>query len=167
MGANEETKASNVEKGGEEDKDYWFYRNDGGKRKSEHAARVEDRPQIDIKEAVGTHEFTVAPRSMFSVDRSMLHCSLKSSLMCILEKLPAIAADLTTNIPVVFNQEKTTNVPVVSSEELTTNVSVVSNEELTTSVPVVSSEELNTNVPAISNEEYQRVDDSVYCQWNS
>lgn len=51
------------------------------------------RPQINIKEAVGTYEFTVVPRSMLSVDGSMLHCSLKSSLMRILEKLPAIAPD--------------------------------------------------------------------------
>jgi hypothetical protein len=38
------------------------------------------RPQIDIKEAVGTYEFTVVPRSMFAVDGSMLHCSLKVPL---------------------------------------------------------------------------------------
>ena len=64
---------------------------------------------------------------------------LQTWMMRILEKLPAIAADLTTNVPVVSNQEKTTNVPVVSSEELITNVSVVSNEELTTKVSMTMS----------------------------
>lgn len=151
---------------GEEDNDYRYYRNGGATRKSQLFASMVARPQIDIKEAVDcTYEFTVFRRSMFSVDGSMLHCSLKSSLMCILEKLPANAADLTTNVPVVSNQELTTKVPVVSNKELTTNapvvsdesfitnVSVVSKQELKTNVPVVSDEELNTNVPAVSNEE--------------
>ena len=46
------------------------------------------RPEIDIKEAVGVYEFSVVPRSMFSADGTMLHCSSKSDLMDILEKLP-------------------------------------------------------------------------------
>ena len=45
-------------------------------------------PEIDIKEAVGVYEFSVVPRSMFAADGNMLHCSAKSALMGILEKLP-------------------------------------------------------------------------------
>lgn len=45
-------------------------------------------PEIDIKEAVGVYEFSVVPRSMFAADGKMLHCSAKSALMGILEKLP-------------------------------------------------------------------------------
>ena len=47
------------------------------------------RPEIDIKEAVGVYEFSVVPRSMFAADGNMLHCSAKSALMSILEKLPS------------------------------------------------------------------------------
>ena len=36
-------------------------------------------PETDIREAIGQHEFSVIPRSMF-------HCSMKSALMSILEK---------------------------------------------------------------------------------
>ena len=92
------------------------------------------RPQIDIKEAVGTYEFTVVPRSMFAVDGSMMHCSLKSALMHILEKLHAHVAELTTHVPIVPNQELTTHVHIVPNQELTTHVSIVPNEELTTQV---------------------------------
>jgi hypothetical protein len=92
------------------------------------------RPQIDIKEAVGTCEFTVVPRSMFAVDGSMMHCSLKSALMHILEKLHAHAAELTTHVPIVPNQELTTHVHIVPNQELTIHVSIVPNEELTTQV---------------------------------
>lgn len=45
------------------------------------------RPGIDIKEAVGIYEFSVVPRSLFAADGTMLHCSCKSTLMHILEKL--------------------------------------------------------------------------------
>ena len=45
-------------------------------------------PEIDIKEAVGVYEFSVV-RSMFAADGNMLHCSTKSALMSILEKLPS------------------------------------------------------------------------------
>lgn len=47
------------------------------------------RPEIDIQEAVGTYEFRVVPRSMFTADGTMLHCPAKSALMPILEKLPS------------------------------------------------------------------------------
>ena len=45
------------------------------------------RPEIDIHEAVGLYEFTVVPRSLFARDGTMLHCSCKSALMHILEKV--------------------------------------------------------------------------------
>ena len=35
------------------------------------------------------YEFSVVPRSMFAADDNMLHCSAKSALMSILEKLPS------------------------------------------------------------------------------
>jgi hypothetical protein len=46
------------------------------------------RPDINVKEAIGHHEFSVVPRSLFAGDGSMLHCSDKSALMKILEELP-------------------------------------------------------------------------------
>ena len=45
------------------------------------------RPEIDIKETVGQYEFSIVPRSLFAADGTMLHCSSKSNLMSILEKL--------------------------------------------------------------------------------
>ena len=45
------------------------------------------RPDIDIKEAVGTYEFSVVPRSLFAADGTLLHCYRKSALMDILERL--------------------------------------------------------------------------------
>ena len=44
------------------------------------------RPEIDIQEAVDLYEFTVVPRSLFTGDGTMLHCSCKTALMHILEK---------------------------------------------------------------------------------
>ena len=43
-------------------------------------------PEIDIREAIGQHEFLVIPRSLFANDETMFHCSMKSALMSILEK---------------------------------------------------------------------------------
>lgn len=45
------------------------------------------RPEIDIKETVGQNEFSIVPRSLFAADGTMLHCSSKSNLINILEKL--------------------------------------------------------------------------------
>ena len=45
------------------------------------------RPEVDIKEAIALYEFSVVPRSLFAPDGTMLHCSCKSALMHILEKL--------------------------------------------------------------------------------
>jgi hypothetical protein len=46
------------------------------------------RPEINLEEAVGCHELSVVPRSMFAADGEMLHCHTKSNLMAILESLP-------------------------------------------------------------------------------
>ena len=43
-------------------------------------------PEIDIKEAIGQHEFSVVPLSLFANDGTMFHCSMKSTLKSILEK---------------------------------------------------------------------------------
>ena len=45
------------------------------------------RPEVDIKETVGQHEFSVVPQSLFAADGTMLHCSSKSNLLNSLEKL--------------------------------------------------------------------------------
>ena len=46
------------------------------------------RPEINLEDAVGRHEFSVVPRSMFAADGEMLHCHTKSNLMVSLESLP-------------------------------------------------------------------------------
>ena len=43
------------------------------------------RPEIDTKGAIGQHEFSVVPRSLFANDGTVFHCSMKSALMSILE----------------------------------------------------------------------------------
>ena len=45
------------------------------------------RPEIDIKETVGQYEFSIVPLSLFAADGTMLHCTSKSNLLSILEKL--------------------------------------------------------------------------------
>ena len=47
------------------------------------------QPEIGIQEVGETCKFTVAPRSTFVTNRGMLHCLAKSSLLSVLEKLPA------------------------------------------------------------------------------
>ena len=42
---------------------------------------------IDQKQAVGTYEFTLTPRSLFGADGSVLSCSDKSKLIHALENL--------------------------------------------------------------------------------
>ena len=46
-----------------------------------------DRPDVNLKEAVGKFEFTVVRRSMFAPDGTMFHCSTKSNLLHILEEM--------------------------------------------------------------------------------
>ena len=43
--------------------------------------------EINLKEAIGQYKFSVVPRSLFAADGEMRRCSMKSSLMTILEKL--------------------------------------------------------------------------------
>lgn len=69
---------------------------------------------IDIKEAIGKYEFTVVPRALFASDGSMLHCSLKSALMGILEKM-----NTSENNAVSLPQEDVTPTPIRSSETST------------------------------------------------
>jgi len=42
----------------------------------------------ETRETIATCEFSIVPRAMFAADGTMLHCSTKSNLMAILEKLP-------------------------------------------------------------------------------
>ena len=53
---------------------------------------------IDIKETIGLYEFALVRRSMFAPDDSMLHCSSKSALLAILEKLLPRSPDLQRGI---------------------------------------------------------------------
>ncbi|XP_032229946.2 uncharacterized protein LOC5505744 [Nematostella vectensis] len=57
---------------------------------------AKSRPEIDMKEAVGEFEFNVVPKSMFAQDGSVLHCSCKSALMAILEKVANTGASSNT-----------------------------------------------------------------------
>lgn len=51
------------------------------------------RPEINIKDAIGMHEFSIVPRSLFAADGTMFHCINKSMLMSILEALPENQAE--------------------------------------------------------------------------
>ena len=46
------------------------------------------RQDVSIEEVISTYELSVVPRSMFSADGQMNHCSDKSAVMKILETLP-------------------------------------------------------------------------------
>ena len=48
---------------------------------------------IDQKQAVGTYEFTLTPRSLFGPDGSVLPCSDKSKLIHALEKMVTTDSD--------------------------------------------------------------------------
>lgn len=74
------------------------------------------RPEIDTKEAVGEYEFSIVPRSMFSADGTMLHCSSKSTLMNILVKM-----DLRRNTEGITEEV----LPVVTGMAATQKVSIV------------------------------------------
>jgi hypothetical protein len=56
------------------------------------------RSEINLKEAIGQHEFTAFPRALFAMDGSLLPCTDKSKLMNILEGLPS-------QVPVVDTQQ--------------------------------------------------------------
>ena len=44
------------------------------------------RPELDLQEAIGTYEFCLVPRLLFSTDGTLLHCSTKSALMSLTTK---------------------------------------------------------------------------------
>ena len=44
------------------------------------------RPEINLKNTIGTYELSVVPRALFAAEGSMHHCSEKSQLLTILEK---------------------------------------------------------------------------------
>ena len=46
------------------------------------------RPEINLKESIGQHEFTSLPRALFSVSGALLPATDKSKLMAILESCP-------------------------------------------------------------------------------
>ena len=46
-------------------------------------------PEQDLKESISKFEFAVSPRSLFTMDGNLRHCTAKSKLMHILEDLPA------------------------------------------------------------------------------
>ena len=47
------------------------------------------RPEINLQECIGQHEFTsLHARALFTVSGELLPCTGKSSLMAILEELP-------------------------------------------------------------------------------
>ena len=46
------------------------------------------RPEVNLREAIGQHEFTSLPRALFSSTGSLLPCNDKSKLMSVLEGLP-------------------------------------------------------------------------------
>ena len=56
-------------------------------------------PEEDLKSAIGQYEFSMVPRSLFAPDGTMLHCSTRTSLMKILEKLSGESQQRTNAAP--------------------------------------------------------------------
>ena len=71
------------------------------------------RPEINLEDAVGRHELSVVPRSMFAADGEMLHCHTKSNLMAILESLPD-STDNNANLECDHGEE----LPMETSQEM-------------------------------------------------
>ena len=46
------------------------------------------RPEMNLKESIGQHEFTSLPRALSTVSGELLPCTDKSKLMAVLEDLP-------------------------------------------------------------------------------
>ena len=55
---------------------------------------------MNMKDAIGLHEFSVVPRSLFAADGNMFHYTNKSQLMSILEALPGDQLTETANTQV-------------------------------------------------------------------
>ena len=46
---------------------------------------AKSRTDIHLQECLSTYELSIVPRSLFAADNTMLHCSVKSKLMDILD----------------------------------------------------------------------------------
>ena len=46
------------------------------------------RPEMNLKDSIGEHEFTSLPQALFTVSGEVLPCTDKSKLMAVLEDLP-------------------------------------------------------------------------------
>ena len=83
------------------------------------------RPEINLKDAIGQDEFAVVPRSMFAADGYMLHCSMKSSLLGILENLPENSTIISDEVNVSTNVVELPATEVPLENILTKNVALV------------------------------------------
>ena len=87
-------------------------------------AVCKSRPEINIKEVIGQYEFSVAPRSLFAPDGTMLHCSAESALMTILVKLGGESSQRTTTGPQIsanesINMEPSSQMRVAVADAMT------------------------------------------------
>ena len=56
-------------------------------------------PNIHLQEYLSNYELSIVPRSLFAANGTMLHCSIKSKLMDVLEKISsAETSDATLEI---------------------------------------------------------------------
>ena len=87
-------------------------------------AVCKSRPEINIKEVIGQYKFSVAPRSLFAPDGTMLHCSAESALMTILVKLGGESSQRTTTGPQIsanesINMEPSSQMRVAVADAMT------------------------------------------------
>lgn len=80
------------------------------------------RPDINLKESLGTYEFSAVPQSMFALDGTQLLCSNKSKLMKLLEDqvtaIGEVRGDITDTLQPLANQ-----IPIASSHSLVVDTS--------------------------------------------
>jgi len=77
------------------------------------------RSEINLRETIAMYEFSVVPRAMFATDGTMLHCSTKSNLMAILEKLPTNNQE--TSVPLQDAQAQVAGDAATSTRKLVTD----------------------------------------------
>ena len=77
------------------------------------------RSEINLRETIAMYEFSVVPRAMFAADGTMLHCSTKSNLMAILEKLPTNNQE--TSVPLEDAQAQVAGDAATSTRKLVTD----------------------------------------------
>ena len=63
---------------------------------------------VDLKHAIGHHEFTVTPRAFFAASGSVLPCQDKAKLIHFLEKLPTDKENATSGDTVVPSVDEST-----------------------------------------------------------